>query len=95
MAKMLTVSGKSAFMMRRADQMEDNTKITSLDDIYDGDNATGKFALTGDHFMAIGVDVLSGDYEVVVRDGKLASSATVVDAESLQKFGAALAAATP
>ena len=64
--------------------MEDNTKITSSGDIYDGDN-----------FMAIGVDVLSGDYEVVVRDGKLASSATVVDAESLQKLGAALAAATP
>lgn len=92
---MLTVSGKSAFMMRRADQMEDNTKITSSDDIYDGDNATSKFALTGDNFMAIGVDVLSGDYEVVVKDGKLASLATVVDAESLQKLGAALAAATP
>jgi len=45
--------------------------------------------------MAIGVDVLSGDYEVVVKDGKLASLATVVDAESLQKLGAALAAATP
>tara|TARA_B100000809_G_scaffold135581_1_gene133159 strand:+ start:302 stop:442 length:141 start_codon:yes stop_codon:yes gene_type:complete len=43
--------------------------------------------------MAIGVDVLSGDYEVVVKDGKLASLTTVVDAESLQKLGAALAAA--
>ena len=73
--------------------MEDNTKITSSDDIYDCDNATSKFALTGDNFMAIGVDVLSGDYEVVVKDGKLASLATVVDAESLQKLGAALAAA--
>ena len=72
--------------------MEDNTKITSSDDIYDGDNATSKFALTGDNFMAIGVDVLSGDYEVVVKDGKLASLVTVVDAESLQKLGAALAA---
>ena len=92
---MLTVSGKSAFMMRLADQMEDNTKITLSDDIYDGDNATGKFALTGDNFMAIGVNVLSGDYEVVVRDDKLASLATVVDVESLQKLGAALAAATP
>ena len=75
--------------------MEDNTKITSSDDIYDGDNATTKFALAGDNFMAIGVDVLSGDYEAVVRDGKLASLATVVDAESLQKLGASLAAATP
>ena len=64
--------------------MEDNTKITSSDDIYDGDNATGKFALTGDNFMAIGVYVLSGDYEVVVKDGELASLATVVDAGSLQ-----------
>jgi hypothetical protein len=45
--------------------------------------------------MAIGVNVLSGDYEVVVRDDKLASLATVVDAESLQKLGATLAAATP
>ena len=72
--------------------MEDNTKITSSDDIYDGDNATSKFALTGDNFMASGVDVLSGDYEVVVKDGKLASLVTVVDAESLQKLGAALAA---
>ena len=92
---MLTVSGKSAFMMRLAGQMEDNTKITSSDDIYDGDNATGKFALTGDNFMAIVVDVLSGDYEVVVKDGELASLATVVDAGSLQKLGAALAAVTP
>lgn len=92
---MLTVSGKSAFMMRLAGQMEDTTKITLSDDIYDGDNATGKFALTGDNFMAIVVDVLSGDYEVVVRDDKLASLATVVDVESLQKLGAALAAATP
>jgi len=75
--------------------MEDNTKITSSDDIYDGDNATTKFALAGDNFMAIGVDVLSGDYEVVVKDGELASLATVVDAGSLQKLGAALAAVTP
>ena len=92
---MLTVSGKSAFMMRLAGQMEDNIKITLSDDIYDGDNATSKFALTGDNFMAIGVDVLSGDYEVVVKDGELASLATVVDAGSLQKLGAALAAVTP
>jgi len=92
---MLTVSGKSAFMMRLAGQMEDNIKITLSDDIYDGDNATGKFALTGDNFMAIGVDVLSGNYEVVVKDGELASLATVVDAGSLQKLGAALAAVTP
>ena len=82
-------------MMRLAGQMEDNTKITSSDDIYDGDNATSKFALTGDNFMAIGVDVLSGDYEVVVKDGELASLATVVDAGSLQKLGAALATVTP
>ena len=92
---MLTVSGKSAFMMRLAGQMEDNTKITLSDDIYDGDNATGKFALTGDNFMAIVVDVLSGNYEMVVKDGELASLATVVDAGSLQKLGAALAAVTP
>ena len=91
---MLTVSGKSAFMMRLAGQMEDNIKITLSDDIYDGDNATGKFALTGDNFMAIVVDVLSGNYEVVVKDGELASLATVVDAGSLQKLGAALAAVT-
>ncbi len=91
---MLTVSGKSAFMMRLAGQMEDNIKITLSDDIYDGDNATGKFALTGDNFMAIVVDVLNGDYEVVVKDGELASLATVVDAGSLQKLGAALAAVT-
>lgn len=81
---MLTVSGKSAFMMSLAGQMEDTTKITLSDDIYDGDNATSKFALTGDNFMAIVVDVLSGDYEVVVKDGELASLATVVDAGSLQ-----------
>ena len=92
---MLTVSGKSAFMMRLAGQMEDNIKITLSDDIYDGDNATGKFALTGDNFMAIVVDVLNGDYEVVVKDGELACLATVVDAGSLQKLGAALAAVTP
>ena len=92
---MLTVSGKSAFMMRLAGQMEDNTKITLSDDIYDGDNATGKFALTGDNFMAIVVDVLNGDYEMVVKDGELASLATVVDAGSLQKLGAVLAAVTP
>ena len=92
---MLTVSGKSAFMMRLAGQMEDNIKITLSDDIYDGDNATGKFALTGDNFMAIVVDVLNGDYEVVVKDGELASLATVVDAGSLQKLGAALAAVPP
>ena len=76
---MLTVSGKSAFMMRLAGQMEDNIKITLSDDFYDGDNATGKFALTRDNFMAIVVDVLSGDYEVVVKDGELASLATVVE----------------
>ena len=92
---MLTVSGKSAFMMRLAGQMEDNIKITLSDDIYDGDNATGKFALTGDNFMAIVVDVLNGDYEVVVKDGELASLATVVDAGSLQKLGATLAGVTP
>ena len=58
--------------------MEETTKIASSDDIYDAENATGKFALTGDNFMAIGVDVLSDGYEVVVRDGKLASLAAVV-----------------
>ena len=82
-------------MMRLAGEVEDTTKIASSDDIYDAENATGKFALTGDNFMAIGVDVLSGDYEVVVRDEKSASLATVVDAESLQKLGIALAAVTP
>ena len=82
-------------MMRLAGQMEDTTKIASSDDIYDAENATGKFALTGDNLMAIGVDVLSGDYEVVVRDEKSASLATVVDAGSLQKLGIALAAVTP
>ena len=94
---MLTVSGKSAFMMRLAGQMEDNIKITLSDDVYDGDNATGKFALTGDNFMAIVVDILNGDYEVVVKDGELASLATDVDAGSQQKSGTALAAvaATP
>ena len=92
---MLPVSGKSAFMMRLAGQMEANIKITLSDDIYDGDNATGKFALTGDNFMAIVVDVLNDDYEVVVKDGELASLATVLDAGSLQKLGAALAAVTP
>ena len=45
--------------------------------------------------MAIVVDVLNGDYEVVVKDGELASLATVVDAGSPQKLGAALAAVTP
>ena len=82
-------------MMRLAGQMEDTMKIASSDDIYDAENATGKFTLTGDNFMAIVVDVLNGDYEVVVKDGELASLATVVDAGSLQKLGAALAAVTP
>ena len=82
-------------MMRLAGQVEDTTKIASSDDIYDVENATGKFTLTGDNFMAIVVDVLNGDYEVVVKDGELASLATVVDAGSLQKLGAALAAVTP
>ena len=91
----MTVSGKSAFMMRLAGQMGETTKIASSDDIYDAENATGKFTLTGDNFMAIVVDVLNGDYEVVVKDGELASLATVVDAGSLQKLGAALAAVTP
>ena len=91
----MTVSGKSAFMMRLAGQMEADTKITLSDAIYDGDNATGKFALTGDNFMAIVVDVLNDDYEVGVKDGELASLATVVDAGSLQKLGADLAADTP
>ena len=93
---MLTVSGKSAFMMGLTGQMEDNTKITSPDDIYGDNNATGKFALIGDNFMAIGVDALSSDYEAVTRDVKLVSLATVVDAVCLQKLGGALAgAATP
>ena len=82
-------------MMRLAGEVEDTTKIASSDDIYDAENATGKFTLTGDNFMAIVVDVLNGDYEVVVKDGELASLATVVDAGSLQKLGAALAAVTP
>ena len=74
--------------------MEDTIKIASSDDIYDAENATGKFTLTGDNFMAISIDVLNDDYEVVVRDGKLASLATVVNAESLQKSSTALAATT-
>ena len=82
-------------MMRLAGQMEETTKIASSDDIYDAENATGKCALTGDNFMAIVVAVLNGDYEGVVKDGELASLATVVDAGSLQKLGAALAAVTP
>ena len=81
-------------MMRLAGQMGETTKIASSDDIYDAENATGKFTLTGDNFMAIVVDVLNDDYEVVVKDGELASLATVLDAGSLQKLGAALAAVT-
>ena len=48
-------------MMRLAGEVEDTTKIASSDDIYDAENATGKFTLTGDNFMAIVVDVLNGD----------------------------------
>ena len=88
----LTVSGKSAFMVRLAGQMEDNTILISSEDVVDGNTARGKFSLTADNFRAIGVDALGGDYEATIRDGKLSSLATFVDGPSLQKLGAAMAA---
>ena len=94
----LTVTGKSAFMVRLAGQMEDNTILISSEDVFDGNTAKGKFSLTADNFKAIGVDALGGAYEATTRDGKLASLATFIDGPSLQKLGAAmaaLAAATP
>jgi ketosteroid isomerase-like protein len=94
-AEKLTVTGKSAFMVRLAGQMEDNTVLTFSDETFDGANASGKFAITADNFTAIGVDVLSGAYEAVARDGKLASLSTVVDGPSLQKLGAAFARLAP
>ncbi len=91
----LTVNGKSEFMIRLAEQMDNNTVIADSDTVINGENASGKFSITADNFRAIGVDSLSGTYEITARDGKLASLATVIDGPSLQKMGAALAALTP
>ena len=91
----LTVNGKSAFMVRLAGQMENNTLITDSEAVVDGNKASGKFSITADNFRAIGIDSLSGTYETTNRGGKMARLDTVVDGPSLQKLGAALAALTP
>lgn len=91
----LTVTGKSAFMVRLAGQMENNTVLTPSETVYEGDKATGKFSITADNFKAIGVDSLSGTFESIGREGKLVSLATVIDGLSLQKMGAAMAALAP
>lgn len=91
----LTVNGRSAFMVRLAGQMENNTLITDSDAVVDGDKANGKYSLTADNFRAIGIDNLSGSYEAISSDGKLARLDTVIDGPSLQKLGAALAALPP
>ena len=91
----LTVNGRSAFMVRLADQIEHNTVMTITEQVDEGDKSTGKFSLTADNFRAIGIDALTGTFETTVRAGKIASLSTFPDDVSLQKLGAALAPPAP
>lgn len=89
--EMLTVTGRSAFMVRLAGQIENKAQITFTGLVHEGDKSTGKFSLTADNFRDIGIDALTGAFETTARDGKLVRLDTVLDAPSLEKLEAALA----
>ena len=91
----LTLTGKSAYLLRLAGLMEVNTKLTISEQVFEGDGSTGKYSVTGDNLRAIGVDVVGGTFENTRRNGKLATLDLVTDGPSLQKLGAALAALAP
>ena len=91
----LTLTGKTAYLLRLAGLMEDNTQLTLSDAVYEGDGGTGKYSVTADNLRAIGVDAVSGTFENTRRNGKLATLDLVTDGPSLQKLGAALAALAP
>ena len=82
--EMLTVTGRSAFMVWLAGQIENKTKITSTGLVYEDNKSTGKFSLTADNFRAIGIDTLTGSLETTARGGKLTRLDTVLDAVSLE-----------
>ena len=87
----LTVTGKSAYLVRLAGEIVNNTVLTLTDRNVQGDTETGKFSVTADNYKAIGVDAVSGTFTATSRDGNLVSLDLVLDNESLAKLGAATA----
>ena len=91
----LTVTGKSAYMVRLAGLIENNQQMTLTDRSVQGDTETGTFSVTADNLKAIGVDMVTGTYTATSKDGNLVTLDTVVDNESLAKLGAATAPPSP
>ena len=94
-AKVFTVNGRSAYMVRLAGQIENKTEITYSDLVYEGNNGTGNFSLAADNFRAMGIDALTGTFKTTARDGKLTRRDTVLDAASLEKLEAAASPPAP
>ena len=87
----LTLTGKTAYLLRLAGLMENNTQLTISESVYEGDRSTGNYSVTADNLRAIGVDSVSGTFADNRRNGKLVNLDLVTDGPSLQKLGAALA----
>ena len=93
--KVLTVNGKSAYMVRLAGQIGNRTEVTYSDLVFEGTNGSGKFSLTADNFRALGIDALTGTLKTTASDGKLTRRDTALDATSLDKLEAASAPPAP
>lgn len=94
-SEMLTVAGRSAFMVRLAGQIENNTEFTSTDLISKGGRSAGRFSLTADNLRAIGIEALTGAFEITARDGKLTNLDTVLDTGSLETLNVATSPPAP
>ena len=85
----LTVTGRSAYMVRLGEQIKNKTEITSSDVVYEGDKSTGKFSLTAENYRDMGIDEVTGTFKAATNDGKFARFDTVLDEASVEQLEAA------
>ena len=85
----LTVTGKSAYMVRLAAQIENKTELRSSDVVYKGLKGSGKFSLSAENYQDMGIDALTGTFETTAKDGKLARFDIVLDPASVERLEAA------
>ncbi len=84
-----TQTGIAEVLAGDAAAIIDHQQITISNTIGEGDLVSGEFSLTNDELVSSGLAPVTGAFEAIVRDGKIASIKTTLDEATQQKFAAA------
>jgi plastocyanin/ketosteroid isomerase-like protein len=85
-----TVSGIAQVLASDAESIAGNEQVTISNVTAEGDTARGNFSLTNDGLLQSGLAPITGTFELVARDGKIASITATADEASQQKMAAAM-----